>query len=210
MQYMMEMMQNNQGHHEHHDNNGVMVPIHQSPEDYEAYLKWCEEKRMAEAAQAQQKQLLEMYEKREEERKAEVERMRKEHEARERQEMMMAEYKSMERRLQETQQFETLQYNLMEMKHKYESMLTAEFLKFCKCSDFTEDLERFFLHDGVTVSNQEFNLDDLEGIDSTNPRDVAQALANRPVADQVKAFFGGLAESMCEGARVYVQQLVAY
>merc|ERR1712142_912046 len=179
MQYMMEMMQNNQGHHEHHDNNGVMVPIHQTPEDYEAYLKWCEEKRMAEAAQAQQKQLLEMYEKREEERKAETERKRKEHEAEEKHEMMMAEYRNMERRLTETHQFEALQYELDEMKYKYTYMLTCEFLKFCKCSDFTSDLERFFLSEGM-ISNQEFNLDDLEGINSNDPVAVARALATRP------------------------------
>jgi len=96
----------------------------------------------------------------------------------------------------------------MEMKHTYAYMVTCEFLKFCKCSDFTEDLEKYFMHDGVTVSHNEYNLDDLEGIIANdNPIEVAQALANRPAADQTKAFFGGLATSMCEGAHAYVQQL---
>jgi hypothetical protein len=124
--------------------------------------------------------------------------------------MMMQQYMTWQRKLEETQEFESLTYKLAEMKHVYSFAVTAEFLKFCKCSDFTEDLEKFFMHDGVTVSHQEFNLDDLEGINSNDAVAVAQALANRPKADQVKAFFGGLAQSMCAGAEAYTRQLVEW
>jgi len=204
--YGMTQMNQNQNNMQHQ--NGMMGGM--SQEDYEAYLKWCEEKKMVSTAQEQQKNLMKMYEEREQERKAENERNRLQHEAEERHEMMMSQYKNYQRRLEEQEEFDSLEYALMEMKHKYTFMLTAEFLKFCKCSDFTADLEKFFMHDGVTVTSQEFNLDDLEGIDSTDAVAVAQALANRPQVDQIKAFFGGLAGSMCEGARGYVEQLMAW
>lgn len=179
----------------------------QSQEDYEAYLKWCEEKKMAAAEQEQQQKLMKMWEERETERKAKMEQERMKHESEERHEMVMQQWQTWQRRLDETAEFEKLQYNLMEMKHKYAYMVTAEFLKFCKCSDFTDDLERYFMHDGVVVSSDEWNLDDLDSIDGNDPVEVARALANKPQATQIKAFFGGLAGAMCEGAHAYVQQL---
>jgi len=224
MQQMMMQQMNkgwgnnyNMGHHDDDDGNSMMNGAAngnwmnmQSAEDYDAYLKWCEEKRMAAQEQEQQKKLMMMWEQKEKERKENMEKKRKEHEAEERQEMMMSQWKMWERRVHEQQEFESLNYKLMEMKHEYSFSLTSEFLKFCKCSDFIEDLEKFFIHDGVTMGGQEFNLDDLETIDSNDALAVAQALANRPKADQIKAFFGGLAGAMCEGAKNYVGQLTAW
>jgi len=220
MMQMMHMQQQmmNAHHNMGYNNNQMGGNMNQgnwwgmqSQEDYEAYLKWCEEKKRMEAESEQQKNLMEMYRKREEERKARMEKARMEHEAEERHEMMKQQFDTWQRRLEETQEFDALAYKLSEMKHVYSFAVVAEFLKFCKCSDFTEDLEKFFMHDGVSMSNHEFNLDDLEGIISSNdPVAVAQALDNRPKVDQTKAFFGGLAVSMCEGAEAYVRQLVAW
>lgn len=179
----------------------------QSKEDYEAYLKWCEENKMRQAEQAKQKELLEMYQKAEEGRKMEMEKMRVEKEAKERHDNMMAQWASWQKKLKMQSEFEGLGEEIMELKHKYMYMVTCEFLKFCKCSDFSADLERYFQHDGFTYAHEEWDLEDLEGIDGTDPVAVAQAIANKPEIYQIKAFFGGLAESMCGGARAYVEQL---
>jgi len=183
----------------------------QSQEDYEAYMKWCEENKVRQQEQERQKELIEMWEKQEENRKMESEKEKHEKEAHERQENMMAQWRMWQRRLEMQHEFEGLGEQIMEMKHKYMYMVTMEFLKFCKCSDFTAELERYFMHEGVSYSNDEWDLDDLEGIlDSSDPRAVAQALANRPKEDQVKAFFGGLATSMCRGGRAYVEQVMTW
>merc|ERR1712130_988811 len=119
----------------------------QSQEDYEAYLKWCEENRAR------------------------------------------------------TAEFQ---------KHKYYYMVTFEFLKFCRCSDFTAEIERFFMHEGVSTSYEEFELADLGAIDSSDPNAVAQALVQLSKGEQIKSFFGGLANAMCAGARTYFEQVEAW
>jgi len=214
MMQMMNMMQQQQqqqawGGKEMQQGNQQWWGM-QSSEDMEAYLKWCEENKIRQQEQAKQKELLEMWEKKEAERAMQAEKERVEKEAHERQESMMYQWKMWQQKLENMHEFEGLGYEIMEMKHKYMYLVTCEFLRFCKCSDFTESLERYFQHDGLNVSHEEWDLDDLEGIDSTDATAVAQALANRPAADQVKAFFGGLAGAMCEGGRQYVQQVMSW
>merc|ERR1712002_895247 len=182
----------------------------QSQEDYEAYMKWCEENKVHQQEQQRQKELIDMWEKQEEHRKMEAEKEKHEKEAHERQENMMATWRMWQKRLEMQHEFEGLGEQIMEMKHKYMYMVTMEFLKFCKCSDFTETLAKYFQHDGLSYNHGEFEIDDLEGIDSTDPIAVAQALANRSQEDQLKAFFGGLAATMCEGGRQYVQQVMTW
>merc|ERR1719361_1402139 len=80
----------------------------------------------------------------------------------------------------------------------------------CKCSDFTAEIERFFMHDGVSTKYEEFELSDLGAIDSTDPNAVAQKFITLSKGDQIKAFFGGLAEAMCGGARTYFEQVEAW
>jgi len=182
----------------------------QSQEDMEHYLKWCEENNMRKQEQAKQQEFLKMWEQKEAERVAAAEKERIAKEAAERQESMMHQYKMWQDRLEDMHEFEGLGEAIMEMKHKYMYMVTMEFLRFCKCSDFTETLAKYFQHDGLSYNHDEFEIDDLEGIDSTDPLAVAQALANRSQEDQLKAFFGGLAATMCEGGRQYVQQVMAW
>jgi len=215
MMQMMQMMQQN--------NNGwgmQQAPAQQQQqnnwwgmekqEDYEAYLKWCEENKARQAEQAKQKELLDMYEKQEAERKMQMEKERVRHEAEERHESMMAQWKMWQKRLEMQHEFDGLAYAMMEMKHKYMYMVTMEFLKFCKCSDWSNELARYFQHDGLDYNTDEYELDDLQGVDSDNPTEVARAIANLPKEDQIKIFFGGLATSMCAGGKVYVDQVMAW
>lgn len=182
----------------------------QSQEDYEAYMKWCEENKMRQQEQEKQRELIEMWHKQEEHRKMEAEKEKQMREASERQENMMSQWKMWEKRLEMQHEFDDLAYAVMEMKHKYMYTVTMEFLKFCQCSDFTADLERFFMHDGVSYQGEDWELDDLNGIDTDDPVAVARVLVNVPKVDQIKAFFGGLATSMCLGGRGYVQQLMQW
>jgi len=182
-----------------------------SPEDVAAYMKWCEENQIRIADQKRQTTLLQQWELKEASRKEEQKKMMAKHEAEERQMAMESEWKMWEKKMTMTANFETLGYEIMEMKHKYYYLVTFEFLKFCKCSDFTSEIERFFHHDGFETNNyEEFDLSDLNAIDSQNVGAVAQALFSMSKVDQTKAFFGSLAQAMCGGARNYFDQVVAW
>merc|ERR1712125_254618 len=85
----------------------------QNAEDYEAYLKWCEENR---AMQAE-----------------------------ERKHNMMAEWKMWEKQMSSVASYDKLGYEIMEMKGKYYHLVAFEFLKFCKCTDFTSEIEALFM-----------------------------------------------------------------
>merc|ERR1719210_2192230 len=86
--------------------------------DYEAYLKWWAENQ-----------------RRQQEQQKEMEKQRIEAEAKERQENMMAQWKQWEHKMQMSSNFESLGIEIMEMKHRYYSLVVMEFLKFCKCTD---------------------------------------------------------------------------
>merc|ERR1712212_1259401 len=164
--------------------------------DYEAYLKWCEENKVR-----QQEQM-----------KQEMEKEKIEMEAKERQQNMMAQWKSWEQKMKMSSNFENLGYEIMEMKGKYYYMVVFEFLKFCKCTDKASQIQAFFSNEGMSGSKsdyEEFDLSDL-GITQAQSNDalaVARALLNISKEDQVKAYFSGLATSMCEAANAYFDQV---
>merc|ERR1712168_1732660 len=110
----------------------------QSKDDYEAYLKWCEDRKIAIVEQEQQKALLEQFQKAQAEKQKEAQRARVEAENKEKRESMMAQWKMWQMRLSELSEFEDNIGKFSEMKHAYMFSITMEFLKFCKCSDFTE------------------------------------------------------------------------
>merc|ERR1712241_1406202 len=146
----------------------------QNREDYEAYMKWCEERKMAMQEQERQQEMMKEFQKAEEKRQMEMEKARVHKEIEERRESMMAQWKMWQMRLSQQHEFDNLMGKFEEMKHEH---------------------------------NSDWDLDDLDGIDSTNAVEVARVLATRPAADRVKAFYGGLASSMCLGARAYVEQV---
>lgn len=180
-----------------------------STEDMEAYQKWCEERQRATKEHEQQKQLLEMWEKQEEMRKMETERKAHEREAAERHESMMAQWKQWQMKISQMHTFDDLTYKFAEQKHTYMYTVMTEFLKFCKCSDFTEELSRYFMHEGVNYHDEDdFDLDELEAVErGSDALTVARALLGRSRSEQTKAFFGGLAESLCSSARSYVEEV---
>ncbi|GFN96450.1 hypothetical protein PoB_002295600 [Plakobranchus ocellatus] len=200
MQHMMQMMEQHKGWggwgNGNGNGNGMGGGMHggmqgnnqggqwwnmMSAEDAEAYKKWCEERQRTEAEHKQQKELLEMWEKQEEARKMEAEKKRHEREAAERHESMMAQWKMWQMKISQQHEFEDMTYKFMEQKHAYMYMVTTQFLQFCKCSDFTEELGRYFVHDGVDWENHDdFDLDELEAIDTNDAVAVARALVEIP------------------------------
>jgi len=207
-QQMMNMMaQSGWGHKEKDDHGDGDWWAAQNSDDYEAYMKWCQERQMAMKEQEQQREILKQWEEAQAKRKMEMERERQHKEAEERHESMMAQWKMWQMRLNQQHEFENLMAHFTEMKHGYMFAVTMELLKFCKCSDFTEDLQRYFMHGDQTYEDADFDIDDLDGIDTTNAQAVAQALANSSKEVQVKAFFGGLANALCASGRTYVEQV---
>jgi len=210
MQQMMNMMAQSKGwggEMQGGNNGGGDWWNAQSSEDYEAYQKWCRERQAAMEEQKQQQAMMKQWEEAQAKRKMEAEHERQAKEAAERHESMMTQWKMWQMRLNQQHEFENLMGKFTELKHHYMFAMTMEFLKFCKCSDFTDELQRYFMHGDLHWEHgdgDDWDLDDLNGIDTTNAQAVAQAIANLPKVDQLKAFFGGLANSMCDGARVYV------
>merc|ERR1712098_908652 len=160
----------------------------------------------------QQQQLLNQFKAMDEKRKQEMEKEKIEMEAKERQQNMMAQWKSWEQKMKMSSNFENLGYEIMEVKGKYYYMVVFEFLKFCKCTDKASQIQAFFSHEGMSGSKsdyEEFDLSDL-GItqaQSSDPLAVSRALLNISKEDQVKAYFSGLATSMCEAANAYFDQV---
>merc|ERR1712127_710899 len=217
-QQMMQMMQQKgwggemqqQNNNNNGNDNGQWWDA-QKPEDYEAYMKWCEERKMAVQEQQQQQDMLKQFQMAEEKREMEHKQAAVHKEIEEKRESMMAQWKMWQNRLSQQHEFDNKMDKFAEMKHHYMFAVTMEFLKFCKCSDFTEELHRYFMHGDMKYDGgDDWDLDDLEGIDTTNAVAVAQQLANRPASDQVKAFFGGMATTMCMAGRAYVEQVKAW
>merc|ERR1711963_205932 len=182
--------------------------------DYEAYLKWRAENQQRQQEQQKQQQLLNKFKAMEEQRQKEMEKQRIEAEAKERQENMMAQWKQWEHKMQMSSNFESLGIEIMEMKHRYYSLVVMEFLKFCKCTDKASQIQAFF---GTQTSKgdlsyEEFDLSDLglTQAQSTDARAVAQAVMGLSAQEKVKAYFYGLATQMCEGANDYFDQVEAW
>jgi len=182
--------------------------------DYEAYLKWCEENKVRQQEQAKQQELLNQFKLMEEKRKQEMEKERIEMEAKERQKNMMAQWKDWEAKMKISSNFERLGLEIMAIKHRYYSMVTTEFLKFCKCTDKASQIQALFNGGAATASSdyQEFDLSDLglTQAQSNDPLAVARAIMGLSQAEQVKAYFYGLATQMCEGANAYFDQVEAW
>jgi len=183
----------------------------QSTEDYEAYLKWCEENKQRQEEQKHQQELLDMFKAREAKRKEEMEKERMEDEKEEREKSMMAQWKNWEKQLSYVHEFDELAYEIAEEKMELYHMVLNSFLKFCKCNDYSEQITAFFSKDGMVKSNNyaEFDLSDLglTAAQSQDPNAVAQAILPLTEQERVKQYFGGLAYAMCEGARSYYDQV---
>merc|ERR1712223_2175377 len=208
MMTMIEMMNKMKGWGD--EKNEMQAPARQEESqwyqmensaDYEAYLKWCEENRARTAEFQQQSRLLEQFKEREAAKKEEARKMQVQMEAEEKKKNMMAEWKMWEK----------------QMKAKYYYMATFEFMKMCKCNDFTSKVEAFFM--GESSNSKALEMDDMfedivditeEGLANNDPATVAQTLVRLSKGDQIKAFFAGLREVMCDGAEAYVEQVESW
>merc|ERR1711963_754635 len=131
-----------------------------SEEDKEAYLKWCEERKL--------------------------------------------------QMLKQVEEYDESMEKYTEMKIKYMFSLTMDYLKFCKCSDNTADLQRYLSYGGMTYvpgMSEAYDLSELEGVDLNNEEAVAQRMATLPAQDQVKLYFTGMIMTTCDAVKTYINQL---
>merc|ERR1712121_76280 len=181
-------------------------------EDYAAYLKWCEERRMAIAEQEAQKELLEEMQERAEKKQREMEHEKAMKEMASKRESMVNQWRMWQAQLAQAEEFDGNMNKYMEMKIKYMFSLTMDYLQFSRCSAYACHLQRYLYHDGMTFEpgmSDAFNLDDLEGVDIGNVDAVAQRMATLSQQEQIKLFFGGIIASMCDAVKTYVDQVKA-
>jgi len=179
-------------------------------EDYEEYLKWCEERRLAIQEQEEQQKLLREMQEHAEEKKREMEREAVMKAMKAKRESMMNQWKQWQAQMAMADMFDGAMDKYTEMKIKYMFGLTMDFLKFCRCSDYASHLQRYLVHGDMSYQpevNEAFSVDDLEGIDIANVEAVAQRLASLPEADGIKLYFGGAIDSMCTAVKTYVDQV---
>merc|ERR1712121_408470 len=93
-------------------------------EDYAAYLKWCEERRMAIAEQEAQQALLKEMEERSERRQREMEHKKAMEEMESKREAMMNQWRMWQAQLNQAEEFDGHMDKYMEMKIKYMFSLT--------------------------------------------------------------------------------------
>jgi len=213
MQMGNQMMQGHgmqqMGHEQQGQNNGNWWNL-QSDEDREAYLKWCEERKIQMQEQEESQRLLRQITQQAEEKKREMAREAMMKEAKAKRESMVAQWRMWQNQIKQSEEYTGNMDKYQAMKVKYMFTLTMDYLKFCRCSDYTAPLQRYLMHDGVTYEpgmSEAYTLDELEGIDITNEEAVAQRMATLSDEDGIKLFFHGLIFSTCESVRAYVKQL---
>jgi len=203
MQNMMNMQQQ-QGH-----NNGNWWNM-ESEEDKEAYLRWCEERKLQMHEQEEQQRLLREIQEKAAEKTREAAREKMMREAKSKRDSMVAQWRMWQNQIKQAEEYTGNFEKYEAMKIKYMFTLTMDYLKFCRCSDYTAPLQRYLLHDGVTYEpgmSEAYSLDELEGIDITDEEAVAQRMATLSNEDGIKLFFHGIITTTCESVRAYVKQL---
>merc|ERR1719245_290337 len=181
-----------------------------SEEDQEAYLKWCEERKLQMKEQEEAQMLLKQISQAAEEKKREAMHEKMMKEAKMKRENMVAQWRMWQNQLKQVEEYEGSMTKYTEMKVKYMFSLTMDFLKFCKCSDNTADLQRYLRYGDMTFVpglNEAYDLSELEGIDINNEEAVAQRMATLSDQDQIKLFFTGMIMTTCDSVKSYIGQL---
>jgi len=179
-------------------------------EEYAAYIKWCEERKLAIQEQEAQQQLLIEIQTRTEEKKHEEEREHAMKEMKMKRESMMMQWKQWQQQIAAAEEFDGSMSKYEEMKIHYMFSLTMDFLKFCKCSDYTGALQKYLMYGEMSFEpgmNDAYNLDDLIALDTTDVEAAAQRLAGLSQLDQTEQYFGGLIATMCGGVKTYIDQV---
>merc|ERR1712154_108195 len=131
-------------------------------------------------------------------------------EAKMKRENMVAQWRMWQNQLKQTEEYDSSMSKYTEMKVKYMFSLTMDFLKFCKCSDYTGPLQRYLRYGEMSYEpgmTEAYDLSELEGIDINNEEAVAQRMATLSDQDQIKLFFTGMIMSTCDAVKVYIKQL---
>merc|ERR1711963_961647 len=161
-------------------------------EDQEAYLRWCEERKMQMKEQEEAQKLLRQITQQAEDKKREYKREKMMKESKAKRENMVAQWRMWERQLKQTEEYSGAMDKYTDMKVKYMFSLTMDYLKFCKCSDDTAPLQRYLRYDGMSYEpgmSEAYDLSDLEGVDLNDEEAVAQRMATLSESDQIKLFF---------------------
>merc|ERR1712154_448195 len=209
---MNQMHQGNmqQGHDQQQGHNSGNWWSMQSQEDQEAYLRWCEERKLQMQEQEEQQRLLREITAKAQEKTREMAREKMMKEAKMKRDSMVAQWRMWQNQIKMAEEYTGNFEKYEAMKIKYMFSLTMDYLKFCRCSDYTAPLQRYLLHDGVTYEpgmSEAYTLDELEGIDITDEEAVAQRMATLSNEDGIKLFFHGIITTTCESVRAYVKQL---
>jgi len=181
-----------------------------SPEDQEAYLRWCEERKLQMQEQEEQQRLLREITAKAQEKTREMAREKMMKEAKSKRDSMVAQWRMWQNQIKQSEEYTGNFAKYEAMKIKYMFSLTMDYLKFCRCADYTAPLQRYLMHDGVTYEpgmSEAYTLDELEGIDINDEEAVAQRMATLSNEDGIKLFFHGIITTTCESVRAYVKQL---
>jgi len=198
-----------ESHEQQGMNNGNWWNL-QSDADREAYLRWCEERKIQMQEQEESQRLLRQLQEQANEKKREMAREAMMKEAKAKRETMVAQWRMWQNQIKQSEEYTGSMEKYQNMKVKYMFSLTMDFLKFCRCADYTAPLQRYLNHDGMTYEpgmSEAYTLDELEGIDITNEEAVAQRMATLTDEEGIKLFFHGIVTSSCEAVRAYVKQL---
>jgi len=182
-------------------------------QDQEAYLKWCEERKMQMKEQEEAQKLLRQITHAAEEKKREHSREMMMKEAKMKRDNMMSQWRMWQRQLKQAEEWGEGMNKYAEMKVKYMFTLTMDFLKFCKCSDDTAPLQRYLRNGDQTYEpgmTEAYDLSELEGVDLNDEEAVAQRMATLSEQDQIKLFFTGMVLTTCDAVKAYVTQLKAW
>jgi len=183
-------------------------------EEYQAYLKWCDERKLALQEQAQQEEMLKEFQEHAEAQERMRAREKAQKEMAMKRESMKAQWMMWKQQLSMSDECDDKVSQLTEMKTKYMFKLTTEFLQFCRCQDYTACLQRYLIYGGMgyqAASVESFNLEELEPVLQSNGVEAeAQRLAAMTQLAQVKAFFGGTIGAMCESVKTYVDSVQAW
>jgi len=179
-------------------------------EDQDAYLRWCEERKVQMEEQEEAQRMLRQITEQAEEKKREYKREKMMKESKAKRENMVAQWRMWERQLKQTEEYSGAMDKYTDMKVKYMFSLTMDYLKFCKCSDDTAPLQRYLRYDGMSYEpgmSEAYDLSDLEGVDLNDEEAVAQRMATLSESDQIKLFFTGMVMTTCDAVKAYIGQL---
>jgi len=185
-----------------------------SEEEYQAYLKWCQERQLAIQQQEEQQALLKEMEMRAEQvaRERQMEKAAKEMQAK--RESMVNQWKMWREQLEMADEYDGRIDGFTEMKTKYIFKLTMEFLHFCRCTDYAAHLQKYFVYGTesyVPTAVETFYTESWERVaDVTSVESVAQVAATISSAEQVKMLFSGALYYICDEVKAYIQQILAW